>query len=428
MGKGLIKTALSAYNLGWKAATPFLKLNHRLKDGWEQRTLSGGYPAHAHLWIQAASGGEAYLTWEVLKHLENKKNSTLRVLVTANTLQGFETLQRAADEINADRKGIAVQPRYFPFDAPDIMRQMMRHVRPEVALIMETEIWPGFLNACKEFGVKTLLANGRMSTKSLGGYLSWPSLFRELGPNRIMAISETDGRRFGTLFGRDRVWVMPNIKFDRMAGAGPMQRKDNPLASFIPEDMNFIVLGSVRKEEMTPVKKIAAALVRHRTKTVVGLFPRHMHHVPLWSKALDSVGLTWSLRSTMTAPPRPGTAILWDTFGELVPAYGLADTAFVGGSLAPLGGQNFLEPLTCGVTPVIGPHWSNFTWIGQDIFDSGLARMGEDAEHVLNLLIEILDEDVPRKEIYAKANAYIKDRTGGAKAVSKQVAEFLNNV
>tara|TARA_Y100001933_G_C18800449_1_gene480629 strand:- start:355 stop:747 length:393 start_codon:yes stop_codon:yes gene_type:complete len=130
----------------------------------------------------------------------------------------------------------------------------------------------------------------------------------------------------------------------------------------------------------------------------------------------------------MTAPPRPGTAILWDTFGELVPAYGLADTAFVGGSLAPLGGQNFLEPLTCGVTPVIGPHWSNFTWIGQDIFDSGLARMGEDAEHVLNLLIEILDEDVPRKEIYAKANAYIKDRTGGAKAVSKQVAEFLNNV
>jgi len=207
-----------------------------------------------------------------------------------------------------------------------------------------------------------------------------------------------------------------------------MARKDNPLKDLIPADSNFVVFGSVRKQETIPVKKIAVALVRHRTKSIVGVFPRHMHHIPLWEKALNSVGLTWTLRSKMQGPAKPGTAILWDTFGELVPAYGLAKAAFVGGSLAPLGGQNFLEPLTCGVTPVTGPHWKNFAWVGREIIDSGIAREGEDAEHVLNLLIDILDEAKARKEVVKQAKTYIQDRKGGAKAVSKQVADFLNKV
>jgi len=428
MGKRLIDSTLAVYGAAWKAALPLLKLNRRLRDGWDQRTLSGGLPAPAHLWIQAASGGEAYLAWEVLKTLKSPFKETLRVLVTTNTLQGFETLTRAADEINSAKQGIAVQPWYFPFDAPDIMDSMVRHVSPQATLILETEIWPGFLKACKRHGVRVLLANGRMTTKSLGGYMTWPALFRDLGPERIMAVSETDGRRFGTLFGRERVWVMPNIKFDRMVEAGPMARKNNPLKNLIPAKSSFVVFGSVRKQENIQVRKLAAALVRYKPETTIGLFPRHMHHVPIWEKAMNDGGLTWTLRSDMTGPAQPGTVIIWDTFGELVPAYGLAKAAFVGGSLVPLGGQNFLEPLTCGVKPVIGPHWKNFAWVGNEIFDSGLALKGDDTEHVLNLLINILEDAPRRTEITKKAKAYIRDRKGGAKAVCKQVADFLNKV
>lgn len=428
MGKALIKAALSAYGLAWKGTLPLLKLNSRLKDGWEQRTLAGGLPAPADLWIQAASGGEAYLAWEVLKELKSPPQSTLRVLVTTNTLQGFETLTRAAKDIHQSKSGVAVQPWYFPFDAPDIMDRMVRRVNPQAALILETEIWPGFLNACKKHGVRILLANGRMTTKSLGGYLAWPGLFRALSPDRIMAISETDARRFGTLFGRDRVWVMPNIKFDRMGTTGPMARKDNKLSDVIPARSSFVVFGSVRREESVEVAKIAAALMRYKVDTILGLFPRHMHHMPIWQKAMNEVGVNWVLRSEMKGKAKPGTVILWDTFGELFPAYGLAKAAFVGGSLAPLGGQNFLEPLTCGVTPVTGPHWKNFTWVGRDIFESGLAKEATDPEHTLNLLIKIIEDAPPRSEVAAKAKAYIRDRRGGAKAVSKQVADFLNKV
>ena len=419
--------ALKTYGLGWKAALPLLKLNPRLKDGWEQRTLSGGLPAPAHLWIQAASGGEAFLTWEVLKNLKSPLDETLRVLVTTNTLQGYQTLARAAEDINDRQKGLAVQPWYFPFDAPDLMNRMVAHVRPRLALILETEIWPGFLRACKQFGTNILLANGRMTTRSLAGYLAWPALFRELAPDAVMAVSETDARRFGTLFGSDRIRVMPNIKFDRMGDSGPMPLKSNPLRDLLPNGADFVVFGSVRREEEPAIRQLAAGLIRERPTTVLGLFPRHMHHLDLWQKSLNEAGLNWILRSRLDGPAKPGTVVLWDGFGELVPAYGLAKAAFVGGSLAPMGGQNFLEPLTCGVTPVTGPHWKNFAWVGREITDSGLAVETKDWQSALNALTAIMDRAEPREAVAARARAYIKDRRGGAKAVCKRVADFLNN-
>jgi len=428
MGQTLINTALAVYGLGWKAACPLLKLNHRLRDGWDQRTLTGGLPAPAHLWIQAASGGEAYLAWETLKELKSPFKETLRVLVTTNTLQGYETLTRAADEINKENSGLAIQPWYFPFDSPDIMKRMVVHVRPTVALILETEIWPGFLNACKQFGVNVLLANGRMTTKSLGGYLAWPGLFRALGPDRIMAVSETDARRFGTLFGRDKVQIMPNIKFDRMSGAGPVARKDNLLKDLIPKAADLVVFGSVRKQEVKEVEQLAAGLMREKPNTIIGLFPRHMHHVELWQKCMDMAGLNWTLRSKLKGTAKPGTVIIWDTFGELVPAYGLAKGAFVGGSLAPMGGQNFLEPLTCGVTPVTGPHWKNFAWIGREIVESGLVIEAASWQEVLKSLVNLINKTPPKRDVAAKAKSYIRDHTGGAKSVCKQVADFLNKV
>lgn len=419
--------ALKTYSLAWKAALPLLKFNHRLRDGWDQRTLTGGMPAPAHLWIQAASGGEAYLAWEVLKNLKSPFSETLRVLVTTNTLQGYQTLTRAADDINGSKNGLAIQPWYFPFDAPDIMDRVVMHVRPSLALILETEIWPGFLRACKRFGTRILLANGRMSTKSLAGYMAWPSLFRELAPDSVMAVSEKDGRRFGTLFGRERIWVMPNIKFDRMGDSGPMPRKSNPLKDLIPPRADFVVFGSVRKEEEKAVKQMAAGLMREKSTAILGLFPRHMHHMDIWQKSMNEAGVNWVLRSRLDGPAAPGTVILWDAFGELVPAYALAKAAFVGGSLAPLGGQNFLEPLTCGVTPVTGPHWKNFAWVGREIFDSGLATRASGWQDALESLVKILDNPTARKTVAANAKAYIQDRRGGAKAVCKQVADFLNN-
>ncbi|MUM76208.1 3-deoxy-D-manno-octulosonic acid transferase [Pseudodesulfovibrio sp. F-1] len=426
MGKG-IDAALTAYNALWKCATPLLKLNHRLRDGWDQRTLTGGLPARADLWVQSASGGEAYLTWEILKDMTPPGDAPLRILATATTRQGYETLCRAAEDINGRRHGLAVQPWFFPLDAPAVMRRVAAHVRPRCVLILETELWPGFLDACRRQGTRVLLANGRMTARSLGGYLAWPELFRTLAPDRIMAVSEADGRRFATLFGRERVEVMPNIKFDRMTAPTPWGQHDNPLARIIPGGSPFVVLGSVRKQEQAEVAGLASGLLHARPSAIIGLFPRHLHHIPLWRKALERAGVACAERSSLNGPAAPGTVVLWDTFGELLPAYGLARTAFVGGSLVPLGGQNFLEPITRGVVPVTGPHWSNFAWVGREIFDSGLAVCAADGAEALNALLRLLDDPPSRDHVSARGTAYIKDRRGGARAVRKQVADFLNS-
>ncbi len=420
--------ALGAYDLLWKAATPLLRTHSRLHDGFGQRTLANDLPARADIWIQGASGGESYLTWEIIRKLKNPFAShPLHVLVTTNTKQGMEILERAAAETHKDKRGVTLQTRYFPFDAPKIMQAALRHARPKVAVILETEIWPGFLNACKRQGTKILLVNGRMNPRSLAGYLAAKRPLQALAPDRILAVSERDAERFGTLFGRERVQTMPNMKFDRMGTPATSSKADNPLREIIAPKTRFVVLGSVREQEESEVEHLVAELHRKAPGTVIGLFPRHMERIGNWQERLERQGIPWKLRSEQTGPAEPGTTLLWDAFGELVPAYALARAAFVGGSLAPLGGQNFLEPLTCGITPVTGPSLHNFAWVGEEIFESGLAVRAENREGVLQALLQLLDTPPAPRTVTKKVQAYIRSRKGGAETVCKHIAQFMNN-
>lgn len=421
--------AFKAYDLIWRLARPVLNMNQRLTHGMGQRTLQESMPVEADIWIQAASGGECYLTREIVNTLPSITGSrSIKVLATTNTKQGMEILEKTAQDLSASKKNVSMQLRYFPFDAPSLMRSAIKSTRPKVAVVLETEIWPGFLRACKEESIPVLLANGRMNPRSLAGYLTAKKTFRELAPEAIFAVSEQDARRFGTLFGHDRVRTMPNIKFDRMISAGTTPRSRNPLSALIAPKTDFVVLGSVRKEEESDVLGMTALLHRSAPKAVVGLFPRHMERLEFWQEALDGQGLPWTLRSALRKTAEPGTIILWDTFGELIPAYGLAKAAFVGGSLAPLGGQNFLEPMTCGVVPVTGPSWHNFSWVGAEIFESGMAIRANDSEEVLNHLLSLLKKAPQRKSVAARAKSYIGDRKGGTKTVCKHIAHFINNV
>ncbi|GAB7023159.1 3-deoxy-D-manno-octulosonic acid transferase [Salidesulfovibrio brasiliensis] len=424
-----VRAAMSAYSALWRAAVPLLKGNGRLRDGWGERTLDDGLPASADLWIQAASGGEAYLAWEVLKGMKSPfPDHPLRVLCTTNTRQGMDILCRGAEETHGTGQGVAVQCRMFPFDSPSIMRRAVASARPKVALILETEIWPGFLTACKEQGTKVLLANGRMNPRSLAGYLTWPGLFRDLAPDAVMAVSERDAARFATLFGRERVTTMSNIKFDRMVGSSGPRQKDNPLAGLLPKDAPFVVLGSVRRQEEERIEAVLDGLRREAPEAVIGLFPRHMERLDRWREFFDGRGMKWVLRSELQGSAEPGTIILWDTFGELVPAYGMARAVFVGGNLDPkLKGQNFLEPLTCGLRPVIGRYWSSFHWVGREIVESGLVVEVDGPEAVVKALSAAIKAPLERKKVASEAARYIRSRTGGAEAVRKRLAQFLVN-
>jgi 3-deoxy-D-manno-octulosonic-acid transferase len=417
------KAAWKMYDLSWFLAIPALRTNHRLADGFEQRIFKERKPHKADLWIQAASVGESYLAWEILKKLNPAR--PLSILLTTNTRQGMEILLKAIDSLPTDNQLINAQAAFFPFDRPTIMRNAVDTIRPKVMVLLETELWPGLLSALRTHRVKTMVVNGRITTKSLNRYRIWPGLWYRLKPDRIMAISKEDAERYMTLFNSKDVEVMPNIKFDRLDMTAPENTVSTGLERYIPPDAPFLVMGSIRQEEEGQVEKIIRKIRKQYPETVIGLFPRHAHRAGHWRDRLNQLSFPWHYRSRIEGPLPSGTVILWDTFGELNAAYRLAQSAFVGGSLAPLGGQNFLEALACGIVPVIGPSWSNFHWVGSDIIKHGLVRREKDWEAVADTLVANLHNPPDRRKVLNDAAIFIKRHQGGTAIACRTIEKYL---
>jgi 3-deoxy-D-manno-octulosonic-acid transferase len=426
-----VRAVLGLYGLAWRATMPGLKRSKRLAEGWAARTMASGPPPAADLWIQAASGGESYLAWELLRRLPEQLPAGAappRVLVTTFTSQGLGVLERAREDLAASPAPVELLPAYFPFDLPGRMLRALDAVRPRAVVLLETELWPGLLAACRRRGTPALIVNGRMTDKSLRGYSHLPWLWRALAPERVLAVSEADAARFGRVFGRERASVMPNIKFDRLDFASVPATAQAPLASAGSADAPFIVLGSVRREEEADVLKLVQGLRQRLPGAVIGLFPRHMQRVEAWGKLLQDAGVPFVLRSGLEGGAAGGApVILWDVFGELSAAFAQAACCFIGGSLAELGGQNFLEPLGHGVVPVTGPSWSNFAWVGEEIFTSGLARREADWQGVLEALCGLAQCPPERAEVRAAAAAYARSRSGGAAAAGRVLASLLHS-
>jgi len=418
-----IRLALAAYNLLWIPLIPLLSAKHRLHEGFAERTLRKPLDFKAELWIHAASVGEAFLALEIIKTLDPA--IPINVLITTNTSQGHDILTRGTG--GGIPGTVRTRVSYIPFDKPSLMIRAIQLVNPRVVVLLELELWPGLLMACKKNGTKVMVVNGRIKEKSLRQYLFWPGLWKTLAPERVLAMSSDNGNRFGVLFGRERVGVMHNIKFDRIVAHETIPRDKNPIGKIIPDTARFLVLGSVREEEEAAVAHGLKALYTDRPETVTGLFPRHSHRLGAWEKKLDALGLKWLLRSTAKGPVEPGVVILWDTFGELTGAYELAHAAFIGGSLAPLGGQNFLEPLISGVIPVSGPSWYNFDWVGEEIVEKKLLHIVGNPEQMAAQLVKMLDDPPDRAWVRGQVLDYVRSRQGGTRQACEEIKAALQN-
>lgn len=410
----------SLYSLGWKAARPMLSRNQRLQRGWDERTLQTPLP-QAQVWIQAASGGEAKLAGAIARALEDC-GLRLNVLATTNTAQGRQVLDAESAGLTGS---IRLLPRYCPLDDPSLMAEALKQVRPRVVVLLETELWPGLLQACQKAYVPVMVLNARMRPKSLARYLALGAFLP--APAEVQAVTPADAARYETLFGprTTRVEVMDNIKFDLLAPGSEIPYAKNPLSTYLRPKTPFVVLGSMRRQEAADAAFMAASIMQARPRTVIGLFPRHMEHVDEFEAALVSFGLTVARRSALEDPAQPGSVVLWDEFGELAYAYHLARTAFIGGSLAPLGGQNILEPLAAGVVPASGPSLYNFAWVADDLAEAGLLHIAQDAHEAADLLIKGLASSRSNAAVLKKTHALLESRRGGAAHAADRIAKRL---
>lgn len=414
---------LNLYSLAWRITIPGLYLSPRIRAGWRERLLKADTGNHVDLWVQAASGGEAYLALEILSVISGEPFP--EILVTSGTTQGLDILNKGIKEFDRKRRE-AIRLAPFPFDTPGLMLRALEQWSPRLMVLLETELWPGLMAACTRQEVPMVILNGRLSKKSFRAYRYLRGFWKKVRPSRILAVSPGDRDRYCRLFGEKGVQLMYNIKFDRMR-LGTIS-DHNPVEKMIPSDVPFLVMGSVRKEEEKGVLEVLRSVTKALPDTIIGVFPRHMHRVSAWEKWLDRSGFNWSLRSGIRGEIDRGSIVLWDVFGELTSAYAAAQAAFVGGTLRPLGGQNFLEPLAQGVIPCIGPYWEHFAWVGEGIVQRGLVHQVANSRELTECLVKNLKEPPPRLEVVEKARKYVDKRRGGTETACRTIEAYLGTL
>ncbi len=411
-----IPNFLKVYNIAWKLALPFLKKNQRLDAGFSYRT---GWAHHtrADLWIQAASAGEASLAVNIIQALE--PCAPVKILVTTTTAQGMEILESGlAGTQRKNASDLCIQ--WFPFDAPFIIEKTVKAVAPRVMVLLETEIWPGLLFSLKQNNSRTMIINARMSAKSFSRYLKTKFLWNHLGPDLVMAVSERDRTRYKTVFEHSRTMVMPNIKFDCL-------ETGSSDTSLCIQGLPLTILASIRQQEETQVLDILKTILKKFPDQAVAVFPRHMHRIEAWKNHLKSENMKFQMRSDTQFPLSQPCIILWDRFGELKAAYASAKAVFVGGSLKPLGGQNFLEPAISGAVTVTGPYYDDFAWAGREIFTKNIVLRKNTWQEVAQTILYALKRPEDKESLRQRATEYIVSRQGGTKLACARILNALNS-
>ncbi len=324
------------------------------------------------IWVHAVSVGEVQAAAAVVRALRRRfPNSPL--LVTTSTATGRAMARRLF--------GGGVPVRYLPYDLPGAVRRFLVRARPRIAIVLETELWPNLYRACAARDIPIVIANARLSARSVGRYQRLPGLVRDtLGRVTLIAAqSDADAERFARLGApAGRIHVIGNLKFDAalpedVATLGLALRKA------LGRGRPVWVAGSTHEGEEEMLLTVHAALRKSVPSALLVLVPRHPPRFGAVEALLRQRGEVYVTRRGGGLVGAGTGVLLVDTLGELVAFYAAADAAFVGGSLVPIGGHNLLEPAALGKPILTGPHTQNAAAIAQSLIDAGAATVVDDA-------------------------------------------------
>ncbi len=406
----------AAYSLAHYVGVPLLlaRLAWRARGNpaywrrWGERFAVGGeYPSSpGAAWVHAVSVGEVQAALPLVEALA-RRCPDAPILVTTTTPTGSDRVRAAL--------GMRVVHRYFPYDLPDAVARFLAHVRPRVAVLMETELWPNTIAACARAGVPLVLANARLSQRSADGYRRVAPLARGMLARLdvIAAQGADDARRLVELGApRERVEVTGSIKFDLRLAAS-LREESEALRRIFGVDRDVWIAASTHEGEEELVLDAFAAVRERSPNCLLVLVPRHPERFSAALAAVRRRGLRVARRSERPSECSGCDVFLGDSMGELPLFYGAADVAFVGGSLVPIGGHNPLEPAALGLPVLSGPHLFNFA----DIYQ----RLGEEqAAHVVDTplaLATVLGEwlaDANRRHAVGERGRAVVERNRGA--------------
>ncbi len=396
------------YTLLFRAALPLIWLRLYLKGRKQPEYLQytnerrGFYTQSSDrpiLWIHAVSVGETRAAEPLVRALQTQYPGH-QLLMTGMTPTGREAGKTVY--------GNSVLRAYLPYDTPGAMRRFLDHFRPRLGILMETEIWPNLLAACRQRGIPVMLANARLSAESARGYEKLGSLARNAFSGLCCAAAQTgeDAQRLRSL-GVSPVEVCGNLKFDV-----PLPEKMQTLGRQWREAIGtrpVWLAASTREGEEERVLDAWQGITAPDALLV--LVPRHPQRFDEVAALLHRRGLQ-AVRRSQALPDRKTCVWLGDSMGEMVAYYTLADVAFIGGSLLPLGGQNLIEAAACGCPILVGPHTFNFEQATEDALGCGAAQRVANADELANATNLLLASPGQREQMRRAALGFAAAHRG----------------
>ena len=402
---------LRAYALLTAAATPFARelLRRRLKRGKEhpQRMAerrgeaATPRPAGRLVWVHGASVGELVAAMPLIARI---RAQTFNILVTTGTVTSAALAEK--------RLPPGVIHQFVPLDAPAFVARFLDHWRPNLALLVESDLWPNTIMGCAQRRVPLIIINGRLSARSFERWRHFPDTIEALLSRLDLCLVRTvaDAERF-TALGAPRVTTTGNLKLD----VPPLPADEGKLAKLIAAIGGRPVVAAASTH---PGEEAAIIEAQRRLKSTFRdlltiLVPRHPERGSSVASEIAASGLTATLRSRDRLPHVGTDIYVADTVGELGLVYRVAPIVFMGGSLIPHGGQNPIEPAKFGAAILHGPHVSNFAEIYAALDEARGAEMVPDAGR-LTVRIGAWLKDTEERARVAAASKKTVDLLGGA--------------
>ncbi|MEK6260437.1 MAG: 3-deoxy-D-manno-octulosonic acid transferase [Planctomycetota bacterium] len=407
----------------------------KYRGGWQEKLfgqLTRRHPERPCLWFHAVSVGEVLQLQHVLDETAARYPQA-ELLITTTTDTGFDVAKARYPQHTVS---------YFPLDFSWAVNRALAAIRPSLVVLVELELWPNFIFAVRRQGIPLALINGRIGEKSFKGYSRGKPLLR-----RVLACFDVLAVQNGTYAERlralgapaERVTVTGNIKFDSVES-----NRDNPRTNELrrvfgltPLEQVFIA-GSTQEPEETYALETWSALRSEFPNLRLVLVPRHKERFEAVANLILQRGLPLIRRSAVgqaaSLPNRNGSTdgqagslphiLLLDTLGELAACWGLADIAFVGGSLTNRGGQNMLEPGGYGAAVLFGPNTWNFRDVTEALLSLQAARVVTGPAELTNAVRALLLNPAEARRMGQAAREFVASQRGA----TRRTVELLSSL
>lgn len=362
-------------------------------------------PIGGCIWVHAVSVGEVQAAVPLVRALIDRFPDR-HLLITTVTPTGAARVRLLF--------GDSVLHCYIPFETPDAVKSFFDSIEPEIALILETEIWPNLYHECGHRDIPLILVSARISPKSVTTYRKFLPLFKETLSHGIViaAQSEADSERFRSLGAApERTWVTGNIKFDIELPHGLLEkglrlRRDNF------EGRPVWVAASTHDREESLVLHAHRIVQKQYPNAILVLIPRHPERFAIVRTFLHKEGCKFVARTDGQPCTPDADVYLVDTMGEVPLFYAAADVAFVGGTLVPVGGHNLLEPAALRRPVITGPHLFNTQDIADKFERVGASILVNNAGQLGTAVIDLFADEATAKDIGARGYEIVQQNRG----------------